>query len=403
MSVFAIILALGLEQLRPMRRHATILLLLRAWVEWIAESADAGTRWNALCVTAVAVVFPAAAVAGVQWLASHYMGWLAWAVVLPLHVLVLYVTLGFRQFSRPFNALKAALEAGDVEQAAEHMRQWRQQEKARDRQSLIEAAHRYALEDAHYCVFGVLLAYLVGVMLGLGAAGAVFYRLAAIAYARYRQLTVGAAEGVRLHQTSPALVQVSGALWNAVDYLPSRCTAAGFALLGNFEQAAAAWREAVRQQEAQEQLSPEQHVQVVQAAGAGALGVWLKPQASDGSRARSRSDGGEVQKQQRVQEKQPQRVPAHSASGAWGGAPDCLPEYAPDYGVYGMAGSAWYQEDFERAEEDRSAAAPSGGSVEFVSTRWVTEHLDSLVALLWRSLAFWLLVLVVLQLFVWLV
>lgn len=395
MSVFAIILALGLEQLRPMRRHATILLLLRAWVEWIAESADAGTRWNALCVTAVAVVFPAAAVAGVQWLASHYMGWLAWAVVLPLHVLVLYVTLGFRQFSRPFNALKAALEAGDVEQAAEHMRQWRQQEKARDRQSLIEAAHRYALEDAHYCVFGVLLAYLVGVMLGLGAAGAVFYRLAAIAYARYRQLTVGAAEGVRLHQTSPALVQVSGALWNAVDYLPSRCTAAGFALLGNFEQAAAAWREAVRQQEAQEQLSPEQHVQVVQAAGAGALGVWLKPQ-SDSAATHSQSDGGGTRLQQGQRQ---QRAPAYAVSGAWGGTPDSLPEH----GLYGLAGSAWYQEDDGRGDDERAAAASARDSGSSAPIRWVTAHLDSLVALLWRSLAFWLLVLLVLQLIVWLV
>lgn len=431
MSVLAILLALALEQLRPMRRHSTVQMLLRAWADWIAESADAGTRWHALCVVGVAVVFPAAGVCAVEWLAWHYMGWLAWAVLLPVHVLVLYVTLGFRQFSRPFNMLKSALEEGDLEQAVQSMRQWRHQDGARDRQALIESAHRYALEDAHYCVFGVLLAYVAGVLLGLGAAGAVLYRLAAVAYARYRSAEAGAAgaeEGaaqvVRLHQASPALQRVSGALWNAVDYLPSRCTAAGFALLGNFEQAAAGWREVVRVQETRAQLPPEQHVQVVQAAGAGALGVRLElavqggtaPEqtATEAVRTRQRgrasqphSGGYEEEQEEREEEQEAMHreqlvaAGAHSTAGAWGGTPDQLPESMPDYVAYGMAGSAWYQDDYDTVQADDGAVAAAGASA--APTRWVVGHLDSLVALLWRSLVFWLLALLLLQLFSWLV
>lgn len=420
MSVLAILLALALEQLHPMRRHSTVPMLLRAWVDWIAESADAGTRWHALCVVGVAVFFPAAAVWGAEWLARYYMGWLAWMALLPVHVLVLYITLGFRQFSRPFNNLKSALEAGDLTQAVQSMRQWRHQDKAADKQSLIEAAHRYALEDAHYYVFGVLLAYVVGVLLGLGASGAVLYRLAAVAYARYRAQRAeamgvaaeAAAEGTpRLHQASPALQRVSGALWSAIDYLPSRCTAAGFALLGNFEQAAAGWREVVRAQEAQAQLPPEQHVQVVQAAGAGALGVQLEPSCDSSGIPKHTNTGvvgqpkqAEQAKKEEAERQQGQQVTGsgvYKVTSAWGGVPDQLSDGMPSYMVYGMAGSAWYQDDDDANQSDGIAVAagvPSAGT----STRWVVAHLDSLVALLWRSLAFWLLALLLLQVFVWL-
>lgn len=375
-----------------MRRHSTMPMMFRAWVDWMAESADAGTRWHALCVIGVAVFFPAAVIVAVEWLAWRYMGWMAWLVVLPLHVVVLYLTLGFRQFSQPFNSLKEALEAGNVADAVQAMRRWRYQDAAEDKQGLIEAAHRYALEDAHYYVFGVLFAYMIGAWTGLGAAGAVLYRLAAIAYQRYRPF-VDLVGKVHLHEASPALQRVSASLWNMVDYIPSRCTAAVFALLGNFEHAAAAWREMVQRQEAQPHLPPEQHLQVVQAAGAGALGVMLpfpfaeivpaEEEARDVTAPTNKSSENKTQMRMAME--------PNVLGGSWGDVSD----YAPE----GMVGGAWYQND--DSDDDDVVLTHSVAAEE--KTRWVTAHLHSLVALLWRSLIFWLLGLVLVQLLIWFV
>lgn len=400
MSVIAVLLALLLEQISPMRRHASIPMLLRAWVDWIAEVADAGTRWHALYVLVVAVVLPALAVCALEWLLRVYMGTYALLVLLPLHVAVLYVVLGFRQFSQPFRAVQQALVAGDLPKARAAMRQWRVSDCAQDAQGLIESSHRYALADAHHHVFGVLFMYAAGAFAGLGLLGAVLYKLMAVAFQQYQPQRSGAlvepeysGADTLLHVTSPALQRAAGAAWRTLDFFPSRCSAMGFALLGDFESAVAQWRKAVTLVESQALPAPDDHVRLVQMAGAGALGVELHGlfdaplndarYVKDSETATETNGVSSVAAEQTAQKRKnnvsfPEKIWAESHR----------PAYA--------AGGAWYWDEEAYGQTDPEPVADTRG------TQWSVAHLDSLVALLWRAVIFWILLLAVLQLALWL-
>ncbi len=58
----------------------------------------------------------------IHWLLWSFHGLLAFA----WSVLVLYVTLGFRQFSHHFTAIRDALEVGDEDTARELLADWQQ-------------------------------------------------------------------------------------------------------------------------------------------------------------------------------------------------------------------------------------------------------------------------------------
>ena len=80
-------------------------------------------------------------------------------------------------------------------------------------------------------VFSVLAA------LGLGPAGAVLYRMSEFVarYWAYKSRSPG--EGA-----SPALQQTANTAWGLIDFVPSRITSLGFAVVGSFEDAIDAWR-----------------------------------------------------------------------------------------------------------------------------------------------------------------
>ena len=92
---------------------------------------------------------------------------------------ILYVTLGFRQFSHHFTVIRTALERGDQPAARAALAEW--QGIALDAVPASDLP-RQAIECAalavHKHVLGVLVCFMVGWMLGLGPAGAVLFRLA---------------------------------------------------------------------------------------------------------------------------------------------------------------------------------------------------------------------------------
>ena len=109
MSFFAIFLALLLEQARPLGRDNTAHRMATAWRRWVRRSLDAGQAphgWMAWCAAALV---PALLAALVHWLLLPFSDLLvfAWTVG------VLYLTLGFRQFSHYFTAIRQALESND--------------------------------------------------------------------------------------------------------------------------------------------------------------------------------------------------------------------------------------------------------------------------------------------------
>ena len=296
MSFFSILLALVLEQARPLAPHNPIYQAVEQWSRWVARTLDAGVRHLAWATWTLATVAPALLAVLVHVLAQWGLGWLA-AVL--WHVALLYVTLGFRQFSHHFTAIRDALDDGDENKARELLAQWQQVQVGEiARSEIVRHVIEYSVIAAHRHVFGVFFWYAVLSTVGLGPAGAVVYRLAEYVQRRW-QREAQADGGV-----SSMLAEVATQAWQVLDWLPARATALGFAIVGSFEDAMDGWRHHA-------QKFPQDNDGVILAATAGAINVQLggaRLAPSDGEDTGEASDDGGASTPGRPAE------PAHLAS-----------------------------------------------------------------------------------------
>ena len=284
MSFFAVLLALLIEQLKPLPRNNWVHRTLMAWVAWTGRNFDAGHERHAVVVWCITVLVPALAAAGLH-VALARTSLLA---ALAFDVGVLYLSLGFRQFSHYFTDIRDALERGDEELARRLLAQWRHLDtSALPRTELLRHVIEHSLLAAHRHVFGVFFCYVAFSALGLGPAGAVLYRMAEFAarYWSFKSRTLEAPVNERL-------MALSQRLFSAIDHVPARLTAFGFAVVGNFEEAVNGWRrDAV--------LWSYSNDGILLAAAAGALGVQLGGQpipgpASDLSHTYASANGAEA-------------------------------------------------------------------------------------------------------------
>lgn len=284
MSFFAVLFALLIEQIKPLAASNPVHDGLTAWVRWVGRNFDAGAREHANVVWLITVVGPAVLVALLgNWLSAYSaplgFGW---------SVLVLYATLGFRQFSHHFTDIRDALDQGREDKARELLSQWRQLDTTDlRREELLRYVLEYAVLAAHRHVFGVFFWFVVLAMLGLGPAGAVLYRMAEFVnrFWTYRSHTTG-------ENTHALLMARSTQLFQWIDYIPVRLTAFGFAVVGNFEEVIDSWRRFAG-------LWKQPNEGVVLSAAAGALGVRLGGKvapvvAQDVSRTLNSGDDPEV-------------------------------------------------------------------------------------------------------------
>lgn len=257
MNFFAVFIALLLEQARPMGYDNPVQGGMRGWVRWTMNSLDAGQNHHGWLIWSLAVGVPALASALLYIGLSAVSGLLGFAWL----VLVLYATVGFRQFSHHFTAIREALESGDEEGARTALARWQRVDVGQlPRQELLRHVIEHSVLAAHRHVFGVLVCFVPLSLLGLGPAGAVLYRLSGHLAHDWK----GRSDGV----PSPALQAVAGRAWRWIDALPVRVTALVFAVVGNFEEAVASWR-----QDASRFADPGDGV--VLAATAGAINVRL--------------------------------------------------------------------------------------------------------------------------------
>jgi adenosylcobinamide-phosphate synthase len=115
--------------------------------------------------------------------------------------------------------------------------------------------------------------------------GAVLYRMAEFStrFWGYRHRALDA-------PSNDGLLALSQRLFGLIDHVPARLTAFGFAVVGNFEEAAASWR-----RDAALWLHPNEGV--ILAAAAGAVGVQLGGAAAPGvtpDRSKTFTAGGEA-------------------------------------------------------------------------------------------------------------
>lgn len=267
MSFFAVLLALLIEQLKPLPRDNWVHENLVGWVGWSSRNFDAGKPHHTVVVWCVAVLVPAVVVAAVYLGIRHFSLFAA----LAFDVLLLYLTLGFRQFSHYFTDIRDALDRGDENSARSLLAEWRHLDASElPRTEVLRHVLEHALLAAHRHVFGVFFWFVVLSALGLGPTGAVFYRMAEFAsrYWAFRHKAMDA-------PVNDGLLALSRRWFGVIDHVPARLTAFGFAVVGNFEEAVAGWRrDAGLWQHANEGI--------ILAAAAGAVGVQLGGSAAPG-------------------------------------------------------------------------------------------------------------------------
>lgn len=265
MSFFAILFALLIEQVRPLGPHNPIHSGLRVWARWVSRNFDAGGPQHGWVSWLLAVVGPAVLALAIHWALLLWVGWPAavvWSVV------VLYATLGFRQFSHHFTAIRDALEAGDQTLARTLLAQWQRVDATElPRSEIVRHVIEYSVLAAHRHVFGVLAWFSILAALGFGPAGAVLYRMAEFVarYWRHRSR-------MQVQPASEALQSAAAGAWKVVDWLPARMTAMAFAVVGSFEEAIDSWRHFA-------QRFPNDNDGVILAATSGAVNVRLGGEA----------------------------------------------------------------------------------------------------------------------------
>jgi adenosylcobinamide-phosphate synthase len=277
MSFFAILFALLIEQVRPLARQNPIHGSLRSWARWVSRNFDTGSTQHGWVAWVLAVLLPAAAALAIHWALALTLGW-PFAVV--WSVAVLYVTLGFRQFSHHFTDIRDALDAGDEAKARELLAQW-QQVDARElpRSEIVRHVIEYSVLAAHRHVFGVLAWFSVLAAFGFGPAGAVLYRMSEFVARYWKQPSLNETQ-----PASPALQSAATGAWAAIDWIPARTTAIAFAVVGSFEEAIDHWRNHA-------QRFPNDNDGVILAATSGAVNVRLGGEALKSAFAPNASQG----------------------------------------------------------------------------------------------------------------
>lgn len=261
MSFFSILFALLIEQARPLKDENFLHTQVRNALSWTVRQLDTGQASHARLTWVVVILVPAVLTALVHWALLIWLGWIA-AVI--WNVAILYLTLGFRQFSHHFTDIRDALDAGDEDAARGLLAQWMQID-ASDlpRSEIVRQVIAHSVLNAHRCVFGVFAWYSLLSGLGLGPAGAVMYRMA-----EYFSALAKRPASPHALLLSPALRDYVAVWWRRVDWIPARLTAMGFAFVGSFEDAIDRWRK-------YEAAMPGDNDGIVLAATAGAVHIGL--------------------------------------------------------------------------------------------------------------------------------
>jgi adenosylcobinamide-phosphate synthase len=251
MTLISIVIALVIEQLHALSVGRVVRAPVARMAAFLEDKFNDGGRSHGAIAWGLGAALPAALLSLLYALLMHFQplsGFL-------LGIGVLYLTMGFRQFSHFFTSIHLALRLGEVEQGHQLLAQWRG--RSADRLTTSEVA-RLAIEQAlvssHRHVFAPLLWFVV-----LGPAGALLYRLAH---------ALDELWGARDEKEFGEFGQFAHRAFELIDWVPLRVTAACFAVVGDFEDAVHCWR-------TQANRWPNGGSGILLASGAGALGVRL--------------------------------------------------------------------------------------------------------------------------------
>ena len=158
MSFLSILFTLLIEQVRPLGpRHAAYRWYLR-YVNSLGNHFNAGAQEQGIVAWLLAVL-PWVLVS----LAIHYFLLdVSIAAAWVWNVAVLYLTLGFRQFSHAFTAIVEALRVGDLDRARVLLTDWRGEAAVEyNGTEIAKVAIEEGLINSHRHVFGVIFWFLI--------------------------------------------------------------------------------------------------------------------------------------------------------------------------------------------------------------------------------------------------
>jgi adenosylcobinamide-phosphate synthase len=259
----ALVLTLLLEQLRPLPLRNPVYSLAGTVADATHDGMNAGRRRHGMYAWLLLV-------GGVLVLAGAAYAFalsISWWLALLVNVVVLYFTMGFRQFSHRLTEIQIALANGDLPAARNELAQWKAGVDSApsavevDADEIARQSCEHGLQLAHKHVFGVLFWF----VLLPGPLGPVLFRLAEYLARRWNRPANGALPADRFGQFARRAFA-----W--IDWLPARMTALGFAIVGDFEGAVYCWRKASRPPAAVDGMPQPDSRTVILAAAGGALG-----------------------------------------------------------------------------------------------------------------------------------
>jgi len=251
MKFLSLLAALVLEQVWPLRQGNPVHLGFGRYTHVLESQFNGGQRRHGVIAWLLAVLPVVAAVVAVYhalYSMSPVAAWL-W------NIAVLYLTIGFRQFSHYFTEIQQALRAGDLATAREWLGKWRGESASElNAGEIARVAIEQGLLASHRHVFGTLFWFVA-----LGPAGAVLYHASALLADQW---------GARTDPENAEFGRFAARAFFWIDWVPARLTAASFAIVGDFEDAVYCWR-------TQAAAWYTQAHGILLAAGGGALGVRL--------------------------------------------------------------------------------------------------------------------------------
>lgn len=237
MAWIALVLTLLLEQVRPLPAANPVYVAVWSLAEAAERNLNAGRARHGTYAWLALVLGCALA----AWLVHWALASLAWVAALVFNVVVLYFTLGFRQFSHHYTQIQLALDSGDLGAARRQLTEWKRGDDPTfsaadlDAPELVRQAVEHGLVLSHRHVFGVLFWF----VLLPGPIGPIMYRLAdylARAWNRPRP------DGLPPDRFG----EFARRAFAWIDWLPARLTALGFAVVGDFEGTIYCWRRVAR-------------------------------------------------------------------------------------------------------------------------------------------------------------
>ncbi|MFT3758060.1 CobD/CbiB family protein [Thauera sp.] len=251
MTLFALIIALLIEQIRPLPVDRWVLQPLRKLSRSLLERFGDGQATHGRLIWVGVVVLGSLLTA-----VLHYLLWEMHPVLaFAFNVVVLFLTMGFRHEGRFFSGIHLALRMGDMEHARALLSEWRGRDCGEaDASEVARLAIEQILVSTHRSLFGVAFWFVILP----GPSGAVMYRLA-------RFFADEWGHGV---QAESGAGRFARRAFELIDWLPAWLTAASFSVVGDFEGAIYCRR-------TQAVLWPDKSSAILLASGAGALGVRL--------------------------------------------------------------------------------------------------------------------------------